>query len=128
MKTPVYLLLIAMLLFAGCAKDEMFNDDMNLKSAEPKTIPMKAKFYSVPTAFDEYGTTTAGYLEGNFTHLGKLNPERSPYTTTNIDYTNYPEILFEMEGHLGAANGDFLFYTLAGTADLLTGMVEADVT
>ena len=130
MKTLVYLFVIAMLLFAGCAKDEMFTDeaDMNLKKAEMKTIPMKAEFYSVPTEFDANGMTTAGFLVGNITHLGKLISEQSPYTTTEIDYTNYPNVLFWMEGHLAAANGDFLYYQLTGTLDMLTGIVESDVT
>jgi hypothetical protein len=128
MKTLVYLFTIAMLLFAGCAKDEMFNEDMNLKSAEVKTIPMKAEFYSVPTALDEYGLMAAGYLEGNFTHLGKLNPELSTFLTTNVEFLSEILVKFWMEGQLGAANGDLLYANLIGTVDVTTGIVEADVT
>ena len=127
MKTWIYFIVIAMLLFAGCAKDEMFTDDMNLKSDELKSIPIRGEWHSVPTAWDEYGGTTAGYLVGNLTHLGKLIPEQSPYITTSSDYSEFPIIKYSMEGHVCAANGDYLFYTLEGTLDTTTGIVEADL-
>jgi hypothetical protein len=129
MKTLVYLFTIAMLLFAGCAKDEMFNDeDMNLKSAEVKSIPLKGDFYSVPTAWDENGMMSAGYLVGNITHLGKLIPDLSTFEITEADLSTYPIIVYWMEGQLAAANGDLLFYKIVGTADMTIGTTEADVT
>ena len=129
MKTLVYLFTIAMLLFAGCAKDEMFNDeDMNLKSAEVKSIPLKGDFYSVPTAWDENGMMSAGYLVGNITHLGKLIPDLSTFEITEADLSTYPIIVYWMEGQLAAANGDLLFYKIVGTANMTIGTTEADVT
>jgi hypothetical protein len=128
MKTLIYLFAVAMFLFAGCAKDEMFEEDMNLKSAEMKMIPMKAEFYSVSTESDDYGGTAAGYLVGNFTHLGKIIPEQSTYKTTISDYSSYPLVIFKMDGQLAADNGDLLFYTLDGTMNMSTGAVDADVT
>jgi hypothetical protein len=130
MKTLVYLFVIAMFLFAGCAKDEMFTDDadINLKSAEVKGVPLKGDFYSVPTAWDETGMMSAGYLVGNITHLGKLIPELSTFDITEADLSTYPNIVYWMEGQLAAANGDLLFYTIVGTADMTIGTVEADVT
>jgi hypothetical protein len=109
MKTLVYLFVIAMLLFAGCAKDEIFNEDMNLKSAPMKMVPLKADIYSVSTS-DYYGITTGGYLVGHFSHLGKLKPENSPYKGTILDLTEDTYTLF-LEGQLGAANGDVLYYS-----------------
>jgi hypothetical protein len=111
MKTLVYLFAIVMLLFAGCAKDEMFNDnetDLNLKSAPMKMVPVKADIYSVSES-DFYGITTSGYLAGNFSHLGKLVPENSRYTGTILDLTDDSYTLL-LEGQLGAANGDVLNY------------------
>ena len=128
MKTLVYLFAIAMLLFAGCAKDEMFEEDMNLKSAEVKSIPLKGDFYSVPTAWDENGMMSSGYLVGNITHLGKMIPELSTFDVTQADLSAYPIVGYGMAGQLAAANGDLLYYTLVGTVDMTTGIVEADVT
>ena len=130
MKTPIYLFVIAMLLFAGCAKDEMFTDeaDMNLKSAKEKSIPLKGNFYSVPTDLDANGMMSAGYLVGNITHLGKLRAEQSTFVVTEVDLSTYPIIGYGMEGQLAAANGDLLFYTIVGTADMSIGSTEADVT
>ncbi len=130
MKTLVYLFVIAMLLFAGCAKDEMVTDeaDMNLKKAEIKGIPLKGDFYSVPTAWDANRMMSAGYLVGNITHLGKLIPELSTFDITEADLSTYPNIVYWMEGQLAAANGDLLFYTIVGNADMTIGTVEADVT
>ena len=129
MKTLVYLFAITMLLFAGCAKDEMFTDDadMNLKSAEVKSIPLKGDFYSVPTAWDANGMMSAGYLVGNITHLGKMIPELSTFEITAADLSTYPNIVYWMEGQLAAANGDLLFYKIVGTADMTIGITEADV-
>jgi hypothetical protein len=128
-KTLVYLFTIAMFLFAGCAKDEMFTDeaDMNLKSAEVKSIPLKGDFYSVPTAWDENGMMSAGYLVGNITHLGKLIPDLSTFEITEADLSTHPIIWYGMKGQLAAANGDLLFYTITGTADMAVGSTEADV-
>ena len=130
MKTAIYFFGFAMLLFAGCAKDEMFADDadMNLKSAEVKSIPLKGDFYSVPTDLDANGIMSAGYLVGNITHLGKLIPEQSTFVVTYVDLSTFPMIGYGMEGQLAAANGDLLFYTIVGTADLTVGSTEADVT
>jgi hypothetical protein len=50
MKTLIYLFAIAMFLFAGCAKDEMFDENSNnleLKKAKVP-IPMKAEFCMNP--------------------------------------------------------------------------------
>ena len=112
MKTTIYLFVIAMLLFAGCAKDEIFNDDSasDLKSAPVKMVPFRADVYSVSTS-DVSGITTGGYLVGNISHMGRLIPENSPYTGTilDIDETESSYTLL-VEGQLGAANGDVLNY------------------
>ena len=129
MKTPVYLFVIAMLLFAGCAKDEMFNDDSatNLKSAPMKMVPIKADFYSVTNNLGDDGLPIDGYLVGNFSHLGKIIPEKSTWTAETLNLTQEVYVTY-VEGQLAAANSDLLFYSFTGTLDFakneLTALVE----
>ena len=119
MKTLIYLFVIAMLLFAGCAKDEMFTDeaDLNLKKAEMKMVPIKADFYSVTTLTGDYDLPKEGYLVGNFSHLGKIIPGNSTWTATTLDFTAEFWVAY-VEGQLAAANGDLLNYSFTGTLDL----------
>ena len=128
MKTLVYLFVIAVLLFAGCAKDEMFTDDadMNLKSAPVKMVPIKADFYSVTTVPDEYNLPKEGYLAGNFSHLGKIIPRKSTWNATTLSLTTEYYKAY-IEGQLAAANGDLLFYSFTGTLDLTKNELCANV-
>jgi hypothetical protein len=128
MKTLVCLFAIAMLLFAGCAKDEMVPDeaDMNLKSAKMKMVPIKADFYSVSEVLGEYDLPKEGYLVGNFSHLGKIIPGKSTWNATTLDLTAETYTAF-IEGQLAASNGDLLFYSFTGTLDLIKNEFTAVV-
>ena len=135
MKTLAYLLIIVMLLFAGCAKDEMFNDeaDMNLKKAEMKMIPLRADFYSITTDVDDYMLPSEGYLVGNFPHLGKLISEKSIWkaTTTGVvfneDASGYLSSTSHVEGQDVAANGDILFYYFDSNFDYVNNVFTVTV-
>lgn len=134
MKTLVYLFVIAMLLFAGCAKDEMFTDDSasNLKSASVKMVPLKTDFYSITTAVDEYMLPAEGYLVGTFPHLGKLISEKSTWKSTttgvvfNEDATGYLSSTSHVEGQDVAANGDILYYYFDSSFDYVNNVFTAD--
>ena len=129
MKTLIYFFGFAMLLFAGCAKDEMFTDDSasNLKSAPMKMVPIKADFYSVTNNLGDDGLPIDGYLVGNFSHLGKIIPEKSTWTAETLNLTQEVYVTY-VEGQLAAANSDLLFYSFTGTLDFakneLTALVE----
>ena len=137
MKTLVYLFVIAMLLFAGCAKDEMFTDDadINLKKAELKYVPLKANFHSETEISDKYGLPASGILVGNFSHLGKLIPEQSTWTATttsvvfNPDPEGFPYLSCTsyVEGQLAAANGDLLFYHFNSLLDFVKNEFTSQV-
>lgn len=119
MKTIIYFLVIALFLFAGCEKDEMYTNDSysELKSAHTKMVPLKANCYSVNTLMGDYDLPLEGYLVGTFSHLGKIIPEKSTWTVTNLILTTEVWVGY-VEGQLAAANGDLLFYSFTGTLDV----------
>ena len=131
MKTLVYLFVIAMLLFAGCEKDEMFNENMNipeLKKAKVP-IPLKGEICMIDNEVDRIpvhfgspdGPVVSGatvvrnaFLYGNLTHMGKLD-EQSSMTGREgayLDAAAYSEgkiiVVATYDGRLFAANGDYI--------------------
>ena len=126
MKKLVYLFAIAMLLFAGCAKDEMFNEDMNnpeLKKAKVP-IPMKVDICATPNwesdwiGYDPDVTTddmpSIMIPGGTGTHIGKLNSEKSYWEVLvyvpRVDSEGTIYLFQSGTGHWVAANGDIIDY------------------
>ena len=143
MKTMIYLFALVMLIFAGCAKDEMFdqnNGSLELKKAKVP-IPMKADFCMTPDMslppihieglpFDkpEYYLPGGGWMSGNATHVGKLQMEESP-ATFEVATFNPATYITELKCHGTAtgANGDkfdwdAIMYMLPDKS--FTGVVE----
>ena len=140
MKTLVYLFVIAMLLFAGCAKDEMFTNNMNnpdLKKAKVP-IPMKIEYCGTSDWSEgviSYGDPSAALpikmiVSGKATHMGKLNSEKS-YWFAEVyeqlfDNDGNPYLFQSGTGHLVGANGDYINYAweVNGVLPDFTGKFE----
>ena len=128
MKTLIYFFAVAMLLFAGCAKDEMFDDNINtpeLKKAKVP-IPVKGEVCMIPNPEGERMPVTRGpngtIIPGmtldktaNFygiqSHMGKLG-EQSLMTGVSayLDLAELPTrrvIVTVYEVMTFAANGDY---------------------
>jgi hypothetical protein len=132
MKTLVHLFAVAMLLFAGCAKDEMFETDSNspdLKNAKVP-IPMKADLCAVPDMTsdmipfpgipDKY-VPSKMIISGNGTHIGKVNAEKSFYKIDVFEIIMEEGVPFLFQsgtGYISAANGDSFDYTWWAKASL----------
>lgn len=130
MKTLMYLLVLAILVIAGCDKDNtMFEtqDNMELKKAKVP-IPFKADLYIVtdwesdkilvegldPEDSSSYANSRM-IVSGTGTHLGKINTEKSFYEFENLkfflDENGYPFTLNTGAGIIVAANGDSFEFT-----------------
>ena len=147
MKTLIYLFLVAMLLFAGCAKDEMFDQKSNnleLKKAKVP-IPMKADFCMTPDLnvppvhieglpWDkpEYYLPGGGWISGHATHMGEIIMEKSTQKITSAKFVPGVGVVSYSEGIITAANGDYYSFkaimysnpqnkTFTGTVEMFGG-------
>jgi hypothetical protein len=118
MKTLIYLFAIAMLLFAGCAKDEMLDETPDLKKAKVP-IPMKADFCAIPdmTVMPLSVNTPGGvltlpggmYVTGTCSHMGIVDSEKSYSKVEALTFVmedGKPFLLETGTGIMTAANGD----------------------
>ena len=129
MKTLMYLFLVAILVIAGCAKDDIFVENperMELKKAKVP-IPFKADLNAVadlnsdlllveglnPNDPGSYSYSKM-LLNGTATHMGKINPEKSYYTFDKFVFfmeDGHPFTLNTGTGILVGANGDGIEFT-----------------
>ena len=138
MKTLISFFVVVMLLFAGCAKDEMFFNHQNeseLKKANVP-IPMKADMCAVqdmtselmlkpipgidPTDPGSY-VTRRMIISGNGTHIGKVNMDKSYYDIDVFDLlieNGIPYFYQTGTGNIVAANGDSFQYNWWAKASL----------
>jgi len=127
MKTLVDFVVIAMILFASCAKDAEFKDNSvnpDLKSAKVP-IPIKADLFGVPDMESEMISLqgvpdifvpSIMKLSGKASHMGILNPEKSYYEIKEYKITGFNEegdlLTFQSgTGILVGANGDSYLFT-----------------
>ena len=122
MKTLIYLFAIVMLLFAGCAKDEMFDETPDLKKAKVP-VPMKADFCMAPNmqagfilivgldpASPDSYLPKEGWISGHATHMGEIIMEKSPTKFISAEVTS-TGVKALSEGKITAANGDSYLFT-----------------
>lgn len=138
MKTLMYLLVLAILVIAGCAKDDtMFETQDNLELKKAKVpIPFKADLYIVPDresdkilveGLDPEDSSSYAnsrmIVSGTGTHLGKINTEKSFYEFENLkfflDENGYPFTLNTGAGIIVAANGDSFEFTFKIIQDVI---------
>lgn len=121
MKKIINFITVVMLLFAGsaCNKDPFFTEEpeVSLKCAEIKTVPIKADFYAVVSSWIPEGIPYSGNLGGNFSHLGKIDFEKSTFERIGLEILGPYTLRWEMFGEVVAADGDILHYTLWGIMD-----------
>ncbi len=132
MKRLIFLLWCMALLLAGCeTNDSLLPDvDMNLKSAEMTTVPIKGELQSFVTE-SLNGIPVFGTLAGNISHLGKLISDKSTWYTISVELDEQTwTISWEMFGSVCSANGDFLKYTLSGSFSIpdneISGQIDFD--
>lgn len=124
MKTRIYFFVIAMLLFASCAKDEMFTESMNnpeLKKAKVP-IPMKIEYCGISdwsAGSIDYGDPSTALparmiVNGKATQMGKFNSKESFWVPEvyepRFDSEGVPYLFQSGTGHLVGANGDYINY------------------
>jgi hypothetical protein len=119
----MYLLVVAILVIAGCAKDDtMFETQDNLELKKAKVpIPFKAELYATPDMESEIMVVPLPWGEnryvpskmivsGTATHFGKINSEKSYYEFKTMEfYYDENDKLISYQTGLGilvGANGD----------------------
>lgn len=118
MKTLIYCFAIAMLLIAGCAKEEAINENSDLKKAKVP-IPMKAEFCMTPNmeagfiliqGLDANDPNSylpkEGWISGFATHMGEVIMKDSPTTFISAELTEMG-VKTVSKGKITAANGDY---------------------
>jgi hypothetical protein len=124
MKTLVYLFVIAMLLFAGCAKDDMFTDNMNNPELKKAKVPIPMKIEYCGTSDWSLGAISYGdpntalpikmIVSGKATHMGKFNSEKSYWLAEvyepRVDSEGITYLFQSGTGYLVGANGDYINY------------------
>ena len=131
MKPVISFLAIAMLLCAGCAKDDTFDersDSFELQKIQKRAnvpIPFKAELCAVPDMESELLSITLPngniiyyqsgmIISGTGTHLGRVDPEASYYeveATVFLLETGHPYLVQSGTGKMTAANGDSFEFT-----------------
>ncbi len=131
MKKIIVFIAVSMLLFvgSGCNKDPFFTEEpeVSLKSAEMKTIPIKADIYAVVSE-ERDGLAYAGNLGGTISHLGELIFEKSTFSRTYFEFREGPAVYWKMNGDVAASNGDVMHYTLWGELNLAKNEYQSTVT
>ncbi len=121
MKKIIISIAVLMLIFigSGCDKETLMTEEptVNFKSAEMKSIPITADFYAVTSTWIPDGLAYSGNLGGNFSHLGKIDFEKSTFERTGLEILGPYTVRWEMFGEVVAADGDALHYTLWGIMD-----------
>lgn len=123
MKTLNFFLLIAMVIFASCAKFETSDETVDLKKAKVP-IPMKAEFCMTPNMdagfFLIEGLDPAnqasylpreGWISGFATHMGEVIMQESNMKFTSAVFVPGTGVEAYAEGKITAANGDYYLFT-----------------
>jgi hypothetical protein len=115
----IFVAMMLLFILTGCNKEAFFGEeaDVNLKSAELKTVPVKGQIYAIVTE-ERDGMAYAGNLGGIMSHLGELIVEKSTFLRTKLEMREGPAVYWEMYGDVAASNGDLLHYTLWGELNL----------
>jgi hypothetical protein len=146
MKALMYFFVMAVIVIAGCAKDDtMFETQDNLELKKAKVpIPFKADilaFYDTESDLlawnigdDTYYSYSRNILTGTGTHLGKIDAEKSFLLLESIvffiDDDGLPYTLNSGKGKLVAANGDsfeLTFQVKQGYDEFATGIAQNDI-
>ncbi len=139
MKALMYFFVMAILVFAGCAKDEsMFEDQNSLELKKAKVpIPFKLDAYVVtdresdkvliegldPADPDSWFASRL-ICSGTATHLGKINPEKSFYILERLVLffeNGIPHSRNTGKGVIAGANGDGFEYTFTVVQNSVDG-------
>jgi hypothetical protein len=128
MKTLIYLFVVAMLLFAGCAKDGMFDQNSNTPELKKANVPIPDKgevcmipdtTVLLPVTLGPNGPVLPkikmykyALLTGHSTHYGKFGEQTSmignwAYLDQEALSQNKKIIVSEYEVFTYAANGDY---------------------
>lgn len=139
MKTKTFFLIVCALalFFTGCEKDEFFTEPLDnavLKSAMNKELPIKLignGYVTVTEVWEDFlgpdmDFPAEGISYGIMTHLGKLQAEKSIWTTIGVapDPENEGFLIWSQEGDWCAANGDMLHWTIVGSLEMGAGKVS----
>ena len=128
---------MGIMLLAACKKDSSTDaflmDDIESKANGGKQVtrPMKIDIFSsvdlnpdipsVPCLGDANPLSTSGFfLNGNATHLGKINAEKSRGQDIFCEFTAGTRLTLatKVAGQIVAANGDIIYYTGSDVLDL----------
>jgi hypothetical protein len=127
MKTLSYLIVLAVLVIAGCVTDDtMFETQNSLELKKAKVpIPMKMDCRAVPDTESDLLPVVIGdntvyiysrlIISGTGTHLGKIEAEKSFYVIKNgeffINDDGIPSVRNSGDGKVVGANGDGFEFT-----------------
>jgi len=134
MKALMYFFVMAVIVLAGCAKDDtMFDNQETLELKKAKVpVPFKLDAYVVTDmesdlilieGLDEW-TPSRLFCSGTATHVGNINPEKSFYTLEKMVFflkDDLPHSRNTGKGILVGANGDGFEYTFTVVQNLVDG-------
>ncbi len=122
MKTLKCLFILAMLVFASCAKYETSDETTDLKKAKVP-IPMKAEFCMTPNmdagfflieGLDPTKQTSylprEGWISGFATHMGEVIMQESTVTFLTATFVPGTGVVSTSTGKITAANGDYYLF------------------
>jgi len=142
MKTLMYLFVMALIVMAGCAKDDTMleaQDNLELKKAKVP-IPFKGEFYAAPDMDSEPLTITLPWggntnipsrmiVKGTASHFGRVNSEKSYYEFKTYQLYFDEGVLFSYNTGIGVivgANGDSMEFTWWVRQNRVTGDYYGD--
>jgi hypothetical protein len=126
MKALMYFFVMAVIVIAGCAKDDtMFENQKTLELKKAKVpVPFKADCFAVPDA-EMYWKL---WVSGTATHIGKID-EKSFYIIEAMeDVEGVPYHINTGSGKLVAANGDCIDCTFWVKQSYIDGSYTGTVT
>jgi hypothetical protein len=129
MKTLIYLFVLAVLVIAGCAKDDaLYENPVNFElKNEKESVPFEANLHAVDDLNSDLilieglnPDDPASYshsrllISGAASHMGKIDPEKSYYTLEKIVFfmeDGQPFTLNSGTGIIVGVNGDAIEFT-----------------
>lgn len=134
-------MILVLAIFFSCAKDSLFNENMNMEKSinQAVMVPAKCWFTTIPDLSQDFilcspedmgvALLKGGWMKGHLTHGGKLNAELSFYRVISCEFDYMTmKVTESIDGTHTAANGDYYFYTGTLTVDVTNGDLSGTVT
>lgn len=139
MRKLCYLLMLAAVMLAGCAKDPVSEETIDLKEREAeKRIPKICWLSTIPNYSmgtilcmpEEVGVAiiAGGWMQGHESYGGKLISEECPWEVNSCEIDLETMLVtFYTDGKHTMANKDYYFFNAVNTLNLIDGSLVCQV-